>query len=146
MKARLCARGDREVGEVRTDSPTVSKQALRLLITRAAQKRWKIKSLDFTGAFLQGMDIDRDVFLRPPPDIREQHPNLVWKVVKRLYGFRDSSRGWYLEFNRAMKELGCEAIRCDSAMYVFKIDGEIVGLAGVHVDDVLFCGEPVFHK
>ena len=92
------------------------------------------------------MDIDRDVFLRPPPDIREQHPNLVWKVIKRLYGFRDSSRGWYLEFNRAMKELGCEVIRCDSAMYVFKIDGEIVGLAGVHVDDVLFCGEPVFHR
>ena len=54
IKARLCARGDKEKGDVRTDSPTVSRQALRLLITKAAQNHWKLKSLDFTGAFLQG--------------------------------------------------------------------------------------------
>ena len=84
------------------------------------------------------MDIDRDVYLLPPPDVREHNPNLVWKVIKRLYGFKDSSRGWYLEFDRAMKELGCESVRCDNAMYVFKVNGKIVGLAGVHVDDVLF--------
>ena len=146
IKARLCARGDKEKGDVRTDSPTVSRQALRLLITKAAQNHWKLKSLDFTGAFLQGMDIDRVVYLSPPPDVREQNPNLVWKVVKRLYGFKDSSRGWYLEFDRAMKELGCESILCDNAMYVFKMKGKIVGLAGVHVDDVLFCGEDIFHQ
>ena len=146
IKARLCARGDKEKGDVRTDSPTVSRQALRLLITKAAQNHWKLKSLDFTGAFLQGMDIDRVVYLLPPPDVREQNPNLVWKVIKRLYGFKDSSRGWYLEFDRAMKELGCESVLCDNAMYVYKMKGKIVGLAGVHVDDVLFCGEDIFHQ
>ena len=45
-----------------------------------------------------------------------------------------------------MKELGCESVRCDNAMYVFKVNGKIVGLAGVHVDDVLFCGDPILHR
>ena len=70
------------------------------------------------------MDIDRD-------DGREHNPNLVWKVVKRLYSFKDSSRRWYLEFGMAMKELGCESVLCDKAMYVFKVNRKIVGLAGV---------------
>ena len=59
-----------------------------------------------------------DVYLLPPPDVREKNPNLVWKVIKRRNGFKESSRGWYLEFDRAMKELGCESVRYDDAMYV----------------------------
>ena len=145
VKARLCARGDKEKGFVRSDSPTVTRQALRLLLTIAATHKWKIKSLDFTGAFLQGQDIDRTVYLRPPADIRENNPDVVWKTIKRLYGFRDSGRGWWLEFEKSMKQLGCEATMIDPAMFVYKLDGEVVGLAGVHVDDVLFCGEPTFH-
>ena len=44
---------DEEKGDVRTYSPTVSRQALRLLITKAAQNQRKIKS--FIGAFLQAL-------------------------------------------------------------------------------------------
>ena len=144
VKARLCARGDREAGSVRTDSPTVSRQSLRLLLSIAASKGFKIHSLDFTGAFLQGQPIDREVYLLPPQDIREARPNLIWKVIKRLYGFKDSSRGWFLEFDSCMKSLGCEAVNTDNAMYTYKRDGKIVGVAGVHVDDVLYAGEQVF--
>ena len=146
IKCRLCARGDRETEQVRTDCPTVSRQSLRLLLTVAASKRYKINSLDFKGAFLQGQPIDREVFLLPPQDVREQKPGMVWKVVKRLYGFRDSSRGWYLEFHSAMMKLGCEVVNTDAAMYVYKNKtGKIIGWAGVHVDDVLYAGEPEFH-
>ena len=145
VKARLCARGDKERGHVRSDSPTVRKQALRLLLTLAATRGWKIKSLDFTGAFLQGQDIDRTVYLRPPPDIRAEKPNIVWKTIKRLYGFKDSGRGWWLQFKGAMEALGCKSTMIDPAMFVFHRGEEVIGVAGVHVDDVLFCGEPDFH-
>ena len=152
-------RGDEEACEVRTDCPAVAKQSLlrilieiiqqslRLLLTVAASKGYKNNSLDFKGAFLQGQPIEREVYLLPPSDVREKRPDMVWRVVKRLYGFRDSSRGWFMEFDSAMKKLGCVPVNTDNAMYVYKnAGGKIVGLAGVHVDDVLYTGEPEFHE
>ena len=146
VKARLCARGDKEVQTVRTDSPTVGKASLRLILASAASLGEKLSSMDFKGAFLQGQPIDREVYLLPPQDIRDSNPNLVWRVIKRLYGFKDASRGWYLEFDRAMKALGCEQSLVDSALYVWKDrQGNVAGRAGVHVDDVLYAGTPEFH-
>ena len=146
VKARLCARGDLEPGAPRSDSPTVSRQSLRLLLSSAASKGEKIYSLDFKGAFVQGQQIEREVYLLPPADVRRERPHLLWRVNKRLYGFKDASRGWYLEFDRAMKELGCVASTVDAAMYIYKDDkGKVAGLAGVHVDDVLYSGTKEFH-
>ena len=147
VKARLCARGDREVSKNRTDCPTVSKQAIRLLLSKAASEGWIISSLDFTAAFLQGQNIERELYLLPPADIRQKAPGIVWKVVKRIYGLKDASRGWYLELNKALTELGCKPTLVDLAMYVYKNEqGQIQGLAAVHIDDILYCGEAEFHE
>ena len=149
VKARLCARGDKETTKFRTDSPTVSKQALRILISFAATKKQKLKSLDFTGAYLQGSPIERQVFICPPKDVREikKDPDLIWKTVRRLYGFKDSSRGWFLELDKALKSLGGKPTLVDPAMYVFRDeDDNIEGLAGVHVDDILYTGSEKFEK
>ena len=147
VKARLCARGDKEVGVAKSDSPTVTRQALRLLLTMAASRKQKGFSLDFKGAYLQGQLLDREVYMSPPSDMRESNPNLVWKVRKRLYGFRDSARGWFLEFNQTMIDLGCEPILVDAAMYTYKDEkNNVIGMAGVHVDDVLYAGTPRFHS
>ena len=67
-KARLVARGDMEKSDIKVDSPTAAKQSMRCFLAIAATKGWKISCLDFTGAFLQGSDLDREVILIPPPD------------------------------------------------------------------------------
>ena len=60
IKARLVARGFEEANStVLTDSPTCSKESLRLIFTICASKSWKIHSLDISTAFLQGKSIDR---------------------------------------------------------------------------------------
>ena len=40
--------------------------------------------MDFTGAFLQGSDLDREVILIPPPDYTryEDGKKIYWKLVK----------------------------------------------------------------
>lgn len=30
---------------------------------------WELQSTDITAAFLQGVPLEREVFLRPPPDV-----------------------------------------------------------------------------
>ena len=42
------------------------------------------------AAFLQGSELDRDVFVLPPKKVRV--PGELWKMVKRAYGFIDKMR------------------------------------------------------
>ena len=145
-KARLCARGDSETQEFRTDSPTANKSSLRLGLALASSMGWKIHSLDFTSAFIQGQDIDRDVILIPPPEYRKQHPGIVWKVIKRIYGLRDAPRGWFLELDTYLKSLGAKKSCLDNALYLFRREGKLIGFVLSHVDDLCFGGEPEFHN
>ena len=71
VKARLVARGFEE-NYPRSDAPTINKTSLRLLFTIATSKRWQLESLDITAAFLQSEEISRDVYLKPPADIRKK--------------------------------------------------------------------------
>ena len=147
IKARLCARGDLEKVEIRTDSPTTSKASIRLTLTIAASQKWVLHSLDFTSAFLQGTDLEREVFLKPPPDVRERKPGVVWRLVKRIYGLKDASRGWYLELSNYLQELGGQLVDLDQAMYCFKDrHGQLSGVIAGHVDDLVYGGNKEFHK
>ena len=150
-KARLCARGDREPSssgsQLRTDCPTASKQALRTLLTVAATNNWKINSIDFAAAFLQGENIDRELYITPPKDIRREQPDLIWRVVKRIYGLKDASRGWYLELDKALKGLGCKVSLVDNSFYTWSDSKDrVLGILAVHIDDILFAGSAVFHR
>ena len=53
VKARLVCQGFEEAIEVQADSPTENKETLRLLLSIAATKGWKIKSGDVKNAYLR---------------------------------------------------------------------------------------------
>ena len=147
IKARLCARGDLEQVEIRTDSPTTSKASIRLTLSIAASQGWVLHSLDFTNAFLQGTDLEREIFLRPPPDVRKDKPGVLWRLIKRIYGLKDASRGWYLELSEYLQELGGHLMDLDQAMYCFKDrEGNLLGVIAGHVDDLVYGGNKWFHK
>ena len=94
VKARLVARGFEEnILNVRTDSPTCSRQSLRFCFVTAAIMRWELHSLDITSAFLQGNTIERDVHLQPPPEYQEK--GMLWKLKRCIYGLKDAPRAWY---------------------------------------------------
>ena len=52
IKARLVARGFEEKENFKFDSPTVTKEVLRIFFTICSSKGWKEKSMDVTAAFL----------------------------------------------------------------------------------------------
>ena len=140
VKARLCVRGDleEEVEMIRRDSPTVNKTNIKLFYLIALHKKWKIKTADVKAAFLQGTDLERDVFLRPPKERRV--PGIVWKMVKRAYGFVDASRGFYLEMEKTLTELKCPTSKFDPALYYHFDDKteELKGMLMTHVDDIMY--------
>ena len=94
-KARLVARGFEEhhLAKLRTDSPTYGKESLRIMIAIIITNGWEINSLDIKSAFLQGKEISRDLFVKPPKEAKTDN---LWKLLKTVYGLNDASRTWYL--------------------------------------------------
>ena len=71
IKARLVTRGFQETVKPQCDSPSVSKESFKILMAVAANSKFKLASVDIRAAFLQSRTLDRDVFMKPPSDIRK---------------------------------------------------------------------------
>ena len=67
-KARLVIRGFEETNELQVDAPTASKATMRIVLAISANKDWLLEHVDIKAAFLQGRKIERDVFVKPPPE------------------------------------------------------------------------------
>ena len=112
-KARLVAKGFQERDQPQSDSPTAAKESFKLLVALAANQNFRVVSMDIRAAFLQAKKLDREVFVRPPDDIKKE--GKIWKLLKPLYGFDDASRKFYLKVKETLKELGlknCQVIMC----------------------------------
>ena len=141
VKARLVARGFEEdsasIG-VRTDSPTCTRHSLRLVMITAVSKGWTIKSVDVASAFLQGREIDRDVYIKPPAELCEK--DKVWKLRRCLYGLNDAPREWYNALYDEFIALGAVRSTLDNAMFMWYKGDEIIGHLCTHVDDFNYAG------
>ena len=143
-RARITARGFQEDTTFPTDSPTVQKHSMRLLLAIAATEQWDIKTTDISSAFLQGSDMDRPVYVKPPREADQK--GMLWLLNKCLYGLKDASRKWYLRVLEKLKELKFQTSKYDSGMFFLIKDNKLIGIVALHVDDFLHAGSPYFNK
>ena len=144
VRARLTARGFQEDGDFPTDSPTVQKHSLKLLLAFAATNQWEIRTTDISSAFLQGSQMDREVFIKPPKEANM--PGKLWKLTKCLYGLKDASRKWYMRVLSKLKDLDFKKSAHDKGLFYLFLDGELIGMVALHVDDFLHSGTEYFTK
>ena len=144
-KARLVARGFEEnLENTRTDSPTCSRMSLRLCFAVAATMSWGIQSFDVTSAFLQGNCIEKEVYVKPPPEWNEGG-DLLWKLRRCLYGLNDAPRAWYDRVVQIIVKFGGKASRYDSALFLWHERDCLIGMTAVHVDDFVYCGTTIWN-
>ena len=145
VKARLVARGFEEhLGEsVATESPTCSKEALRMALAVMLRKGWQCNTIDIKTAYLQGQPISREVFLRPPPEFFH---GKVWKLKKTVYGLSDAARAWYETVREELVKLGMRVCQYEPAMFMFEKDGVLEGIICIHVDDFCWGGTERFEE
>ena len=115
IKARLVARGLEEEILSQTDSPTIGKSALKLFLAVVASKKWIVKTTDIKCAFLQGLNLERDVFICSPKEAQVPE-GAIWKLQKCLYGLNDGARQFYLSVREHLK-LGCTQSSLDPALF-----------------------------
>ena len=115
-KSRLVARGFEERVEVQSDSPTISRAVIRIFITICATYDWGIRTTDIKSAFLQGQEITRDVYVKPPSGYVEK--GHLWKLHKCLYGLNDAARQFYNSIKASLAKLGCESTSVEPALFI----------------------------
>ena len=142
-RARLTARGFQEDATFPTDSPTVQKHSMRLLLAIAATEGWDICTTDISSAFLQGSEMDREVYVKPPSEANQA--GWLWLLKKCLYGLKDASRKWYLRVLGKLKELDFQVSKYDAGLFYLIKDGKLVGIVALHVDDFLHAGNRYFN-
>ena len=77
-KARLVSRGFQDMMKPQSDSPTALKESFKLMMAITANSKFKLASIDIRAAFLQSPVLHRDVFVRPPEDIKK--PGVIWRL------------------------------------------------------------------
>lgn len=145
VKARLVVRGFEEETDVKSDSPTVHKESLRLFLAAAATHCYDIHSIDIKAAFLQGQDIDRIIYVQPPKEYQSDEA-VVWKLNKCVYGLVDASRNWFLSVKKELVQLKCEQSKLDPALFYWHREDKLEGLFLMHVDDFLWAGSDQFKE
>jgi hypothetical protein len=144
---------DPDLGQYQRSSPTLTRTAKHLLLAIAAQNEWDVFSLDAKTAFLTGELSDRakSLYMTVPADLH-QMLNLpkgsIFKLLKSVYGLAEAPIAWYRYLKAALERIGWWAHPLDEClMMLYDSSGELQAIIGIHVDDLLICGQgPVFDK
>ena len=114
--ARLVARGfEEETEKLKKDSPTCSRESVNFVIFFAECRNWKCRSMDVKAAYLQGENIKREVYLRPPVEFDNGY---LWKLRKTVYGLCDAARAWYDTITNELIKMGVRQCSLDKSLFL----------------------------
>jgi transposase InsO family protein len=140
-KARLVAQGFSQIGGVDYDdtyAPVAKLASSRAIIAMANRLKLELHQVDIKGAYLNGvLNADEVLYMQHPPGYKAPDAGVrVLRLIKTLYGLKQSGRRWYQKLTSIFDTLGFKQCAVDQAVF-FKSDkkaGEITVVA-VHVDD-----------
>ncbi|KAJ1035148.1 hypothetical protein NDA18_000745 [Ustilago nuda] len=136
-KARLVARGftQREgIDYQETFSLVAPLGAIRAILVLAVQNNWEVHALDITMAYLNSTL--KEVIYMKLPEGAGVAPGQVYKVVKGLYGLKQSGREWNQEFDRSLQHMGFFQVECAPCIYT-KRQGEDMAIVVIYINDTL---------
>ena len=166
-KARLVIGGhmdpDLSTG-LETNAPTVSRQgvlALLQILASRLQAGWCACAGDITSAFLNGEELQRELYIRQPKSgLGDLHPEQLVKLKKWVFGLADSPHQWWRKFRKSVtaldivdndgNNLTIRQCPLDPCIFMFQRVlqddrgnsrlGSPEAYLAVHVDDVLLIG------
>lgn len=135
-KARLVVKGFQQA-EVLEDlySPVARMQTLKIFLCICVQNGLLINQMDVESAFLNGKVIS-EVYVKQPPGY-EDGSDKVCKLLKALYGLRESPRAWYECLDNYLQSLGFKRSENDYCLYIMDDNNGNNVYIIFHVDDLL---------
>ena len=120
-------------------APVSRLETVQLIISQAAQNKWRIFQMDVKSAFLNGV-LKEEVYLEQPPGfMKKGEENKVYKLKKALYGLKQSPRAWYSRINSYF-ENGLHKCPYEHTLYIKESSNGNFIILSLYVDDLIFTG------
>jgi transposase InsO family protein len=137
FKARLTVKGchqQKGVDYEETFAATAKMKSFRILVALSAIFGLLITQLDISNAFLNG-DLEEEVYMHHAP-LYKPNRDTVLRLVKTLYGLKQSPRRWGQKISKALVDLGFVALVTDTCVFVHNTACFFIVM---HVDDIVMC-------
>ncbi|RDX75661.1 hypothetical protein CR513_44433, partial [Mucuna pruriens] len=109
---------------------------IRLVLTVAAQKSWKIFQLDVKSTFLNG-ELQEEIYVEQPEGFMKQgEEDKVYLLKKVLYDLKQAPRAWYSRINDHLLSIGFAKSLSKSTLYVKHKENNIL-IVSLYIDDLL---------
>lgn len=142
LKCRLVPHGnrDRDKDSVRKDSSSAQFIVIRVVLSILVLLGFSFGSIDIKSAYLQGGNIQREIYMRPPQGWTSS-PFIVWKLRKYAYGLSESGRIWQLVLEDWLSSQNIFEVHGLPQLFVRRHpDGSIALALAKVVDDLLLAG------
>lgn len=142
LKARLVVKGYKQqagIDYLEVFAPVARLDTVRMIVTLAAQNRWKIYQMDVKSAFLNGV-LEEEVYVEKPAGyIKRGQERKVYKLRKALYGLKQAPRTWYTRIDSYFLKNGFLRCPYEHTLYVKSGHNDIL-IVCLYVDDLIFAG------
>ena len=141
FKARLVVQGFKQEEGVdfqKTFSSVAQMRTFRLLCSLAVKYDLRITQYDIGNAFVQA-DMDKEMYMTFPPGYPNENnnPNEVLRLIKALYGAKQSARLWKELLVKRFDKAGLELCQTESGVLQVKDKTKGMCFVNLHVDDYL---------
>ena len=112
-----------------------------------ASHKYRLISGDIKTAFRSGDEDVRNIFIAPPDDVRQMlniYHETVLRLRKAMYGLVNAPKKWWDRLKKSLIQNGFTSGALDPC--VLRKSGKIHGVLGVHVDDMIGCGNETFDR
>jgi len=117
-----------------TFAPVAKFTTLRVLLAPVAENDWELHSMDVKTAFLNG-ELGEEIFMECPEGVEEvKKQGYACRLVKAIYGLRQSPRVWYHKINTFFQGHNFHRSTQDFSLY---INYERKVLALIYVDHLV---------
>ncbi|CAI7843644.1 unnamed protein product [Closterium sp. NIES-53] len=140
-KSRLVAKGFQHTKGKDFDeifAPVGKGTTLRVMLGMAANRGWKIKQMDITTAFLNGIILEELYMLQP--EGLDDGSGRVCRLKKAIYGLKQAPRAWYHKLEETLLAGGFKKSECDHSLFLLQEKAQFLMLL-VYVDDILLFSE-----
>ncbi|PKI59003.1 hypothetical protein CRG98_020571 [Punica granatum] len=141
-KARLVIKGYKQkegLDYFDTYSPVTRINSIRMILAIAALRNLEVHQMDVKTAFLNG-DLDEEIYMEQPEGfVAPGKERKVCKLVKSLYGLKQTPKQWHEKFDNAMISKGFKINECDKCVYIKETENGYIILC-LYVDDILIVG------
>ena len=141
LKARLVARGFtqiRDVDYIHSSSPCPLSASVKLILAVANEKGLPLRHFDVAQVYIRA-SLDEKVYMKLPAGCGEQ-PKRTAKLERAIYGLKQSGRQWDNLCADTLIADGFEQSKADACIFPKVVDGVVVMIVGVYVDDLLVGG------